>query len=61
MQILKETTKDWKCDYRVPCHTYVLDGIKAVAYIKEGTSEVIEFPKPMYFKKTGRTFKKVKI
>ena len=58
-QILIETT-DWSDALaRIPNHTYYLnkDG-KAVAYMKEGTDEIIEFKKPMMFDKRYRTFKK---
>lgn len=57
---LQETTNTWICDYRVPNHTYIVSGMKAVGYIKEGTSEEIMFKKPMFFDRKGRTFKELK-
>jgi hypothetical protein len=60
MQYIKETTTDWKTDYRVPCHTYIMDGQKCIGYIKEGTTEEIIFSKPSkLFSKTRREFVKV--
>jgi hypothetical protein len=58
---LKETTTDWKADFRVPCHTYIFEGrdTRCVGYIKEGTTEEIMFSKPQRFDKRGRTFKEV--
>lgn len=54
MEALIETTGG-----QFPAHTYLLDGTKLVAYIKQGTTE------PFYFKngikgfdKRGRTFEK---
>jgi hypothetical protein len=59
---MKETTNDWKTDYRVPCHTYIMDGSTCIGYIKEGTVEEIIFSKPSkLFSKTGRKFVKVKM
>ena len=55
----------WKevTDWQYPNHTYALnDKGWAVAYIKAGTEEVIEFKNPLkQFSKTRRKFKKVKI
>ena len=59
-QYLQETTSDWKVDYRVPCHIYIMDGAKNVGYIKEGTNEVLMYSKPSaQFSKTRRKFKKL--
>lgn len=59
-QYLKETTSDWKTDYRVPCHTYIFEGAKCVGYIKEGTTEELMFSKPStQFDKARRKFKDV--
>jgi hypothetical protein len=57
--LVQETTTDWKADYRLPCHKYLLERNKCIGYIKEGTNLLIRFPKPMYFDQRGRTFKKV--
>lgn len=57
---LKETTVWDKCDYNVPNHTYLVSGIKAVGYIKEGTTEKIMFKKPVFFDRRYRTFVELK-
>ena len=55
----KETTK-WASPNTYN-HTYLLDGTKLYAYIKEGTTEQIWFPKPIKnFDKRGRTFVQLK-
>jgi hypothetical protein len=55
----------WKevTDWKYPNHTYGLNKQGwAVAYIKSGTNEVVEFTNPLkQFSKTRRKFKKVKI
>jgi hypothetical protein len=51
-----ETTK-W--DGTVPNHTYLLDGDKAIAYIKAGSKDQFFFTKPIQIDKRGRTFVKV--
>jgi hypothetical protein len=61
MQLLafKETTQ-WASP-NVRNHTYLLDGNKLYAYIKEGTTEQIWYPKPIKnFDKRGRTFTQLK-
>lgn len=61
MQLLafKETTQ-WASP-RTANHTYLLDGNKLYAYIKQGTTEQIWFPKPIKnFDKRGRTFTQLK-
>ena len=60
LKYLKETTTDWKTDYRVPCHTYIMQGSKCVGYIKEGTTAEFMFTKGHNFDKRGRTFEEVK-
>jgi hypothetical protein len=58
LTFLKETTADWKADYRVPNHTYIMNGTSCVGYVKEGTTEKIMFSKPSsQFNRKGRTFK----
>lgn len=57
---LKEVTSDWKCEYRVPNHTYIVSGFKVLGYIKEGTTEEIMFKKPMMFNQRYRKFEEVK-
>lgn len=60
MRYLKEVTKDWDCEYRVPNHTYMVSGFKAVGYIKEGTTEEIMFKKPIMFDQRRRKFEEIK-
>ena len=60
IEILKETTDDWKVDYEVPCHTYVYDTTagKCLGY-RSASGEVRKFSKPLSFSKGKRKFKKV--
>ena len=63
MRYMKEITDDWKCDYRVPCHTYILEngrGGRILGYIKEGRKEPIMFSKPYPFDRKNRKFKELK-
>jgi len=59
MIILQETTKDLLPSMR---HTYILtdNKEKVVAYIKNGSSEVYEFKKPLRFDMRHRTFREIK-
>jgi hypothetical protein len=59
IEFLHETTKSWNADYRVPCHTYLIENSRTVGYVKEGTSEIIMFKKPKSFSKSRRTFTKL--
>lgn len=55
IQVLKEVT-----DWDVPNHTYYVNQkSKLVAYIKEGTEELIKLDVPLSFSKTHRRFKKL--
>lgn len=48
--------------FRYPEHVYILnDAGKLVGFIKEGTTELKEFSKPMAFYKSRRKFKKVTV
>lgn len=58
MQALKETTK-WSSDFRVPNHTYIFDGHKAVAYIRDGEVHPQVFKNPIDIDRRGRTFREV--
>lgn len=63
MRFLKEITDDWKCDYRVPLHTYILENGRSgrmLGYVKENTTEKIMFNKPMPFDRRNRKFKELK-
>lgn len=42
-----------------PNHIYLLEGDKAIAYIKRGTTEPFYFSKPWNMDKRGRKFQKV--
>ena len=54
MQALLETTEWASC---IPNHTYLIDGMKMIAYIKKGTKTPHWFSAPLPFSKKGRTFK----
>jgi hypothetical protein len=59
MKYIKETTK-YDLEYRVPLHTYIMDGSKCVGYIKEGETKRVMFNKPsVHFSKKGRSFVEV--
>ena len=59
-EYFQETTTDWKAEYRVPCHTYLVENGKMVGYIKEGTTKTIMFKKAKPWDRRGRKFTKVK-
>jgi hypothetical protein len=59
MKFLKEVTSDWKCEYRVPSHTYIIERGRLLGYIKEGTTEKLMFKKPMQFDQRRRKFEEV--
>lgn len=64
MRYLKEITDDWKCDYRVPLHTYIVEDGRSgrlLGYIKEGRNEPIMFSKPFPFDRKNRKFKELKV
>ena len=61
MEALKETTV-WKGAPAALNHTYLLDGTKLVAYIKQGEVTPFYFKNPiMGFDKRGRTFAKADV
>ena len=63
MRYLQETTDDWKCDFRVPNHTYIVEdgrGGRLLGYVKEGTTAKIMFSKPFPFDRKNRKFKELK-
>jgi hypothetical protein len=39
----------------------LVEGFKTVGFIREGTTEVKMFSKPLFFDKKGRTFKELKL
>lgn len=57
MQVLQETT-----DWDTPNHTYLLDGSRLIAYIKQGTSDPIYLKKPIKgFDQRRRKFIELKV
>jgi hypothetical protein len=58
MDAVKETTV-WT-DGSNCNHTYLLNGDKMVAYIKQGSSEPFYFSKPITISRSGRKFEKLK-
>lgn len=60
MKAVKETTK-----WEFPNHTYLLNGTRVIAYIKDGETQPIKINGKkgigMPFDKKGRTFKDVSI
>ena len=57
MQALREITV-WEGDAQ-PNHVYLMDGDKAVAYIKQGDTQPFYFTNPMRLDKRGRKFEKL--
>jgi hypothetical protein len=57
MPAFRETTV-WS-DNSAVNHTYLLEGDKMVAYIRQGTEEPFWFKKPITFSRTGRKFQPV--
>ena len=63
MRYLKEITDDWKCDYTVPCHTYIVENGRSgrlLGYVKDGYKKPIMFSKPFPFDRRNRKFKELK-
>ena len=47
-------------DWDIPNHTYMLKNGKCLGYIKNGTDELIEFSKPLFFDGKRRKFNKIR-
>jgi hypothetical protein len=60
MEAVKEVTV-WAVEYRQPNHTYLMDGDKAVAYIRWHEGEPFYFKVPSKLDKRYRKFEKVDI
>ena len=60
MKAIKEITK-WDIDYRVPNHTYLIDGEKAIAYKPWHDGDAVYFDHPLNFSKSYRKFEEVDI
>lgn len=59
MQALRETTV-WSGVTVQPNHVYLMDGDKAVAYLKWGKGQAFYFKNPLRLDKRGRKFVEVK-
>tara|TARA_S200002703_G_scaffold120397_1_gene106210 strand:- start:569 stop:760 length:192 start_codon:yes stop_codon:yes gene_type:complete len=61
MKYLQETT-DWSdvTEVNIPNHIYMVEGTKALGYIKARDGEKIMFKKPLPFSTRNRTFKQLK-
>jgi len=59
MIAVRETTV-WKDVATQPNHVYLMDGDKAVAYIKWGEGEAFYFKNPLRLDKRGRKFEALK-
>ena len=60
MEALKEVTV-WDVEYRQPNHTYLMDGDRAVAYIRWHEGEPEYFKNPQKLDKRYRKFEKADI
>ena len=60
IEVLQEIT-DWGEEQISNNIYFVKNKMKLHAYIKEGTTEMIKFPKPISFSKSRRKFKKLNI
>lgn len=62
VEILEETTTDWgTCEFKVPCHTYVLHKYtkKLVGYFPVDSGKFIALNHHMPFTKSKRKFNKI--
>lgn len=60
MIAVKEITK-WNVEHAQPNHTYLLDGMNMLAYIKNEESTPFYFKNPIRFNKRGRSFTELKV
>jgi hypothetical protein len=59
MKVLMEVTSDWDVDYRLPNHTYLMDGEKAIAYKPWHEDPIQHMSKGWRLDKRYRKFKEV--
>ena len=59
MRAIKEVT-EWDVAYRMPNHTYLVDGGKALAYKPRHVGEAIYFDHPLRFTPSYRKFIELK-
>ena len=59
-EFIQEITDDWKSEFTVPCHIYILQASKCVGYIPQGTKKIQMFSMPWNsFDKHHRKFRKL--
>ena len=61
IKFMHETTSNWKTNFNMPNHIYILEGSTCLGYIAQGTESEIWFANSLKnFDKRGRTFDHLK-